>query len=220
LYIIFLGAPGAGKGTQAAGVAEEFGLVSIATGDLFRQAVERGDDLGKKVREFMAKGVLVPNEITVQMVLNKLAAPESGKGAILDGFPRNLGQAEALDEAFKKKKQKIDSVVYIKVEEKELIRRLSGRWVCRSCQSPYSIQGALTEEQKKCARCGGELYQRPDDNLETIKNRLKVYFSETAPLISYYRNSGRLIEVDGEGAVGEITQRIIQALRKKTCKNK
>ena len=215
MYIIFLGAPGAGKGTQAIGVAKEFGLISIATGDLFRQAVERGDDLGKKVKEYMEKGTLVPNEITVQMALNKLSEPESQNGVILDGFPRNLGQAEALDEAFEKENKKIDSVVYIKVEEQELIRRLSGRWVCRSCQSPYSIQGALTEEQKKCSKCGGELYQRPDDNLETIKNRLKVYFNETAPLIEYYRNTGRLVEVDGEGEVGEITQRIIKALREK-----
>ncbi|NLT28283.1 MAG: adenylate kinase [Dehalococcoidales bacterium] len=215
MYIIFLGAPGAGKGTQAIGVAKEFGLISIATGDLFRQAVERGDDLGKKVKEYMEKGTLVPNEITVQMVLNKLSEPESQNGVILDGFPRNLGQAEALDEAFEKENKKIDSVVYIKVDEQELIRRLSGRWVCRSCQSPYSIQGALTEEQKKCSKCGGELYQRPDDNLETIKNRLKVYFNETAPLIEYYRNTGRLVEVDGEGEVGEITQRIIKALREK-----
>jgi adenylate kinase len=215
MYIIFLGAPGAGKGTQAIGVAKEFGLISIATGDLFRQAVERGDDLGKKVKEYMEKGTLVPNEITVQMVLNKLSEPESQNGVILDGFSRNLGQAEALDEAFEKENKKIDSVVYIKVEEQELIRRLSGRWVCRSCQSPYSIQGALTEEQKKCSKCGGELYQRPDDNLETIKNRLKVYFNETAPLIEYYRNTGRLVEVDGEGEVGEITQRIIKALREK-----
>ena len=215
MYIIFLGAPGAGKGTQAIGVAKEFGLISIATGDLFRQAVERGDDLGKKVKEYMEKGTLVPNEITVQMVLNKLSEPESQNGVILDGFPRNLGQAEALDEAFEKENKKIDSVVYIKVEEQELIRRLRGRWVCRSCQSPYSIQGALTEEQKKCSKCGGELYQRPDDNLETIKNRLKVYFNETAPLIEYYRNTGRLVEVDGEGEVGEITQRIIKALREK-----
>ena len=215
MYIIFLGAPGAGKGTQAIGVAEEFGLISIATGDLFRQAVEQGDDLGKKVKEYIEKGILVPNEITVQMVLNKLSEPESQSGVILDGFPRNLGQAEALDEAFEKENKKIDSVVYIKVEEQELIRRLSGRWVCRSCQSPYSIKGALTEEQKKCSKCGGELYQRPDDNLETIKNRLKVYFNETAPLIEYYRNTGKLVEVDGEGEVGEITQRIIKALREK-----
>ena len=215
MNLVLLGPPGAGKGTQAIGVAKEFGLISIATGDLFRQAVERGDDLGKKVKEYMEKGTLVPNEITVQMVLNKLSEPESQNGVILDGFPRNLGQAEALDEAFEKENKKIDSVVYIKVEEQELIRRLSGRWVCRSCQSPYSIQGALTEEQKKCSKCGGELYQRLDDNLETIKNRLKVYFNETAPLIEYYRNTGRLVEVDGEGEVGEITQRIIKALREK-----
>ncbi len=215
MYIVFLGAPGAGKGTQAASVAAEFGLVSIASGDLFRQAVERGDELGKKVKEYMEKGILVPNEITVQMVLNKLAAPESQNGVILDGFPRNLAQAEALDEAFRKQKKDIDKVIYIKVEEKELVRRLSGRWVCRSCQAPYSIEGTLTQEQNRCPKCDGELYQRPDDNIETIRNRLEVYFSETAPLIEYYRNSGRLIEVDGEGEVAEITKRITEALRRK-----
>ncbi|MFA5629663.1 MAG: adenylate kinase [Dehalococcoidales bacterium] len=213
MYIIFLGAPGAGKGTQAIEVAKEFGLVSIATGDLFRQAVEREDELGKKVREYMEKGVLVPNEITVQMVLGKLSAIENQNGVILDGFPRNLIQAEALDEAFKKENKNIDSVVYIKVEEGELVRRLSGRWVCRCCQLPYRISGTLTEEHKKCSSCDGELYQRPDDNLETIKNRLRVYFTETAPLIEYYRKSDRLIEVDGEGEVEEITQRIVAALR-------
>jgi adenylate kinase len=215
VYIVFLGAPGAGKGTQAANVARGFGLVSIASGDLFRQAVERGDELGKKVKEYIEKGALVPNEITVQMVLNKLAAPESRNGVILDGFPRNLKQAEALDEAFKKQNKNIDRVIYIKVEEKELVRRLSGRWVCRSCQSPYSFGGTLKEEQKKCRKCEGELYQRSDDNVETVKNRLKVYFTETAPLIEYYRQSGRLIEVDGVGDVEEITKRINNALRKK-----
>ncbi|MDD4873429.1 MAG: adenylate kinase [Dehalococcoidales bacterium] len=215
MYIVFLGAPGAGKGTQATSVAKEFGLVSIASGDLFRQAVVRGDELGKKVKEYMAKGVLVPSEITVQMVLNKLDAPESLNGVIFDGFPRNLKQAEALDEALKKQNKKIDKVVYIKVEEKELVRRLGGRWVCHSCQAPCTIEGILAIEQRKCRKCGGELYQRPDDNRETIKNRLKVYFTETAPLIEYYRQSGRLIEVEGEGNVEEITKRINSALRKK-----
>jgi adenylate kinase len=216
VYIVFLGAPGAGKGTQASIVAEEFGLVSIASGDLFRQAVERGDELGKKVKEYMEKGVLVPNEITVQMVLNKLNAPESRNGVVFDGFPRNLNQAEALDKAFEKQNKKIDKVIYIKVEEKELVRRLCGRWVCRSCQSPFTIEGIPSKEQKKCRKCSGDLYQRPDDNAETIKNRLKVYFTETAPLIDYYRQSGKLVEVDGEGDVGEITKRINSALRKKT----
>ncbi len=215
MYIVFLGAPGAGKGTQAAGVANEFGLISIASGDLFRQAVERGDELGLKVKNYMAQGILVPNEITVQMVLNKLAEPESQNGVILDGFPRNLNQAEALDAAFKEQNKKIDSVIYIKVEEKELVSRLCGRWVCRNCQTPYSIKENIDEGMKKCPKCVGDLYQRPDDNIATIKNRLKVYFTETAPLIEYYRQTDRLIEVNGEGAVEEITKRITSALRKK-----
>lgn len=213
MCIIFLGAPGAGKGTQAVRVAQELGLVHIASGDLFRQAVSRGDELGLKVKNYMEKGMLVPNEVTIGMILEKVS--QSRGGIILDGFPRNLGQAEALDEAFRKRNKIIDKVVYIKVPEAELMRRLSGRWLCRNCQMPYNRQSSPPKVWNRCDRCGGELYQRPDDRPETVKKRLKIYFNETAPLVEYYRQRDKLLEVDGEGSVEKVTRRIIQNLNRR-----
>ncbi len=215
MYIVFLGAPGAGKGTQAANVARELGLVPIASGDLFRQAVERGDELGKRVKSYLEKGMLVPDEITVRMVLERMSALDCQGGVIFDGFPRNLKQAEALEEALKRQGKSIDWVVYIKVSEKELIKRVSRRWVCRSCQTPCYSMTSHPKTRKKCKLCGGELYQRPDDDSETVKKRLDVYFTETTPLIEYYRQTGRLLEVDGEGGIDDITGRITSVLRKK-----
>jgi adenylate kinase len=215
VYIVFLGAPGVGKGTQAANVARELSLVHIASGDLFRQAVERGDELGKKVKSYLEKGMLVPDEITVQMVLERMSASDCQGGVIFDGFPRNLRQAEALDEALKKQHKGIDWVVYIKVSENELIKRLSRRWVCRNCQAPCYSVTSHPKTGGKCKLCGGELYQRPDDDSKTVKKRLDVYFTETTPIIEYYRQAGKLLEVDGEGSVDDITGRITRALRKK-----
>jgi len=213
VYIVFLGAPGAGKGTQAANTARELGLTTIASGDLFRQAIERGDELGLKVKDYLEKGVLVSDEITAQVVLERMSSPGCRDGVVFDGFPRNLKQAEVLDEALKRQNKIIDWVVYIKVSDKELIKRLSGRLVCRQCQAPYCKETACTED--KCQKCGGELYQRPDDNIETVKRRLKVYFNETAPLIEYYRKSGKLLEVDGEGSVDKVTRMITGVLRER-----
>ena len=213
MYIIFLGAPGAGKGTQAVMLAEKMNLVQVASGDLFRQALAQETELGKKAKSYMDKGQLVPNEITIQMVLDRLAEPDCEKGALLDGFPRNTGQAEALDEALAKQKKAIDRVVYIKVSEGELLKRLSGRWICRDCQAPYHEVDSPPKVAGKCDRCGGELYQRPDDNVETVKKRLEVYFAETSPLIDYYRRAGKLLEVNGEGSTAEVNQRIASALR-------
>jgi adenylate kinase len=191
MYIIFLGAPGAGKGTQAARLAEEMGLVHIATGDLFRQALERGTELGLKAKSYMEKGTLVPDQITISLVLERLAAQDSSRGAILDGFPRNLEQAGALDKALAQNGRAIDKVVYIKVAEEELLRRLSGRWICRKCQTPYHITDSPPRVPGRCDKCGGELYQRPDDREESVRKRLEVYFAETAPLIDYYRDRRR-----------------------------
>jgi len=214
LYIIFLGAPGAGKGTQAEAVARKLNLVHIASGDLFRQALEQGTELGLRAKSYMEKGVLVPDEITIQMVLERLAALEGEAGVILDGFPRNLEQAKALDQALAQQSKAIDKVVYIKVSEEELLKRLSGRWICRHCQAVYNIIESAPQVWGKCDKCGGELYQRPDDTPQTVKKRLEVYFAETAPLVSYYAQSGKLLEVDGEGSIDEVTQRIITALHK------
>jgi len=212
VYIILLGAPGAGKGTQAVMLAEKLGAVQVASGDLFRQALAQETELGKKAKEYMDKGQLVPNEITIQMVLDRLAKPDCAKGALLDGFPRNIGQAEALDKALEEQSKAIDKVVYIKVSEDELLKRLSGRWICRSCQAPYHEVDSPPNVAGKCDRCGGELYQRDDDNVETVKKRLEVYFAETSPLIDYYRKAGKLLEIDGEGSTDEVNRRIVAAL--------
>lgn len=211
--IIFVGAPGAGKGTQASMVAQKLNLVHISSGDLFRQALEQGTELGKQAKAYMEKGVLVPDGITIQMVMERLSAPDAEKGVILDGFPRNLPQAEALDSALAKQGKTIDKVAYIGVAEAELLRRLSNRWLCRQCQAVYNMVNSPPKLEGKCDRCGGELYQRPDDEPKTVKKRLDVYFAETAPLIAYYRRQGKLLEVEGEGGVAEITRRIVSALQ-------
>ena len=212
MYIIFLGAPGVGKGTQVAIAARELNLVHIASGDLFRQAVEQETELGMQAKSYMEKGILVPDEITIRMVLERLSAPDYESGAILDGFPRNLNQAEALDTALAQQTRAIDKVVYIKVGDEELMRRLSGRWICPSCQAPYHTTNSPPKVEGRCDRCGSELQKRPDDTAETIKKRLEVYFAQTAPLIDYYRRSGKLLEVDGTGSVDEVGKRVVSAL--------
>jgi len=214
VYIILLGAPGAGKGTQAAYLAQKLNLVHIATGDLFRQAIEQGTELGIQAKSYMEKGVLGPDELTIRMVFERLSAPDCESGVVFDGFPRNLKQAEALDEALARQAKAIDRVVYIKVSEEELLKRLSGRWICRNCQTPYHAINSPPEVWGKCDKCGGELYQRPDDTVETVKKRLQVYFVQTAPLIDYYTRAGKLVEVDGEGGIDKVGDRIIVALRR------
>ena len=212
MYIILLGAPGAGKGTQAVYVAQKLNLVHIATGDLFRQAIEQGTELGIRVKSYMEKGVLVPNEITIGTILERMSAPDCESGVVLDGFPRNLEQAEALDKALAKQAKAVDRVVYIKVSEEELLKRLSGRRICRDCQTPYNIIDSPPNVWGKCDECDGELYQRPDDAVETVKKRLQVYFTQTAPLIDYYTQADKLTEVDGEGDVDGVGGRIIAVL--------
>lgn len=213
MYIILLGAPGAGKGTQAAYLAQKLNLVHIATGDLFRQAIEQGTELGIQAKSYMEKGILGPDELTIRMVFERLSAPDCESGVVFDGFPRNLKQAEALDEALARQAKAIDRVVYIKVSEEELLKRLSGRWICRNCQTPYHAINSPPEVWGKCDKCGGELYQRPDDTVETVKKRLQVYFAQTTPLIDYYNQADKLTEVDGEGGIDEVGGRMIIALR-------
>jgi adenylate kinase len=193
-------------------VAQKLNMVHISSGDLFRQALEQGTELGKQVKTYIEKGTLVPDEITIQMVMERLSTSDSENGVILDGFPRNLPQAEALDGATAERGKTIDKAVYIKVSEEELIKRLSGRWLCRQCQAVYNTVNSPPKMEGKCDKCGGELYQRPDDKPETVKNRLDVYFAETAPLIDYYRRQGTLMTVEGEGSVEEVTRRIVAAL--------
>jgi len=204
--------PGVGKGTQAASVAQELNLTHIASGDLFRQAIEQGSELGLRAKSYIDEGTLVPDSITIGMILKRISAPDCEGGVILDGFPRNLKQAEALDKALAEQARAIDKVVYIKVSEGELLKRLSGRWVCRNCQALYHIVNSPPKVWGKCDKCGGELYQRPDDTPETVKKRLEVYFSQTAPIIDYYTRAGKLLEVDGEGRIDEVSRRIVATL--------
>jgi len=216
VYIVFLGAPGAGKGTQASIVAQKLGLAHIASGDLFRQAVEQGTELGIQAQSYMEKGKLVPDEVTIRMVLEHISALDCESGIILDGFPRNLEQAKALDKALTEQNKSIDKVVFIKVSEEELLKRLSGRWICRNCQAPYHNISSPPMVEGRCDKCGGELYQRPDDTVETVKKRLEVYFAQTTPLIDYYSRGGKLLELDGEGSVDEVSERIISALQRES----
>jgi adenylate kinase len=214
VYLILLGAPGAGKGTQAGKLTEKLKLVQVASGDLFRQALQKQTPLGLQAKSYMEKGQLVPDDITIQMVLERLAAPDVKNGAILDGFPRSIGQAQALDKALAGQSKAIDKVVYIKVAEAELLKRLGGRWICRNCQAPYHEVDSPPKVKGKCDRCGGELYQRADDNPETVKKRLGVYFAETAPLVDYYKKAGKLVEVESVGGPDAVNKKIIAALKK------
>ncbi len=220
MYIVFLGAPGAGKGTHAAEVGEKLKLAHIATGDMFREAQKKGTALGLKAREYMEKGMLVPDEITATMLLERISAPDCQHGVILDGFPRNLAQAEALDSALAKQSRAIDRVVYIKVSEEELLKRLGGRWICRQCQTPYHEISSPPKVAGRCDRCGGELYQRDDDTPATVKERLKVFFAQTAPLIDHYSRGGKLVEVDGEGTIEEVRQRILDGIENRLVRRR
>jgi adenylate kinase len=213
INIVFLGAPGAGKGTQAANVAQELNLVHIATGDLFRQAQSQDTELARQAKYYMEKGQLVPDEITIKMVLERISEPDCANGVIFDGFPRNLNQAEALDKALGDQGKVVNKVVYIKVAGQELLKRLTGRWICRKCQTPYHEVNSPPKVVGVCDKCGGELYQRADDKEETIKERLQVYFNETAALIDYYSRKGKLLEIEGEGKVEEVSKRITASLK-------
>ena len=220
MYVVFLGAPGAGKGTQAAEVAKALKLAHIATGDMFREAQKKGSKLALEAKIYMEKGLLVPDEITIKMVQERISALDCKNGVIFDGFPRNLAQAQALDKAMAEQSKAIDKVVYIKVSEGELLKRLGGRWICRQCQTPYHEIASPPKIKGKCDKCGGELYQRSDDVPETIKERLKVFFAQTAPLIDYYTKTGKLLEVNGEGSMDEIKQRILNAVGKKSTRRR
>ena len=214
MHIVLLGAPGSGKGTQAGIISQRLGAAHIASGDLFREAVNRGDELGRQVKSYMEKGLLVPDEITIRVISERLAASDCGQGFILDGFPRTVKQAKALDEALRQRGEEVEKVVYIKVSKEELVRRLGGRFTCRNCQTPYHEINSPPEVAGRCDRCGGELYQRPDDSPQTVRKRLKVYFAETAPVIDYYRKARKLVEIDGERGVEEVAQELIAVLTK------
>lgn len=212
MYIIMLGAPGAGKGTQADILSKEMNLPHIASGDLFRQALEGKTELGVLAKSYMEKGNLIPDEITIKMILERINLPDYASGCVLDGFPRTLEQAEALDKLLSERSEE-SLAVYIKVPEEELVKRLSGRWICRDCQAPYHVVTSPPKIPGKCDRCGGELYQRPDDKEETVRERLKVFFAQTVPILDYYRKQNKLIEVNGNLGIQEVAKEILSGLR-------
>ena len=212
MYIVMLGAPGSGKGTQADILCREAGLQHVASGDLFRQALEKKTELGLLAKAYMERGELVPDEITIKLVLERINAPDCISGCLFDGFPRTLEQAKALDKSFTTQNRSIDKVIYTRVPDEELIKRLSGRWLCRVCQMPYHIVSSPPKLPGKCDKCGGELYQRPDDKEETVRERLKVFLVQTTPLIEYYRKQNKLIEVDGNLGIQEVAKEIAEAL--------
>jgi len=215
MFLVLLGAPGAGKGTQASFISQNLGLTHIASGDLFRQAVDKGTKLGQSAKAYMDKGMLVPDEVTIQVVSERLSEPDCREGCVFDGFPRTLGQAKALDKALADQGKAIDKAMYIEVVEEELLKRLSGRWICRQCQAPYHEITLPPRAPGKCDKCGGELYQRSDDTVETVKERLKVYFAQTTPLLGYYEAEGKLIRVDGGLGIEKVAGEIIGALKPK-----
>ena len=212
MFIVLLGAPGAGKGTQASVISQKLNLPHLATGDLFRLAVQKGSKLGQIVKGYMDKGLLAPDEMTIQVVSERLSEPDCKNGCLLDGFPRTVTQAKALDKALAECGKALDMGLYIEVPEQALLKRLLGRWICRQCQTPYHEVSSPPKVKGKCDKCGGELYQRADDTEATVKERLKVYFAQTMPVLDYYQKQGKLVKVDGKKQIEEVSGDIAKIL--------
>jgi adenylate kinase len=211
--LVLVGPPGAGKGTQAQFIAEHLHVPKISTGDIFRANVGQGTELGLLAKSYMDRGDLVPDDVTINMVRLRLAEPDALHGFLLDGFPRTVPQAQTLDDMLADAGVKLDVVLELVVEKDEVIRRLSGRRTCRTCNHIWHVEFDPPAEEGICDLDGGELYQRDDDKPETIANRLDVYDKDTAPLVNYYAERGLLIGVDATGPVDDVTQRAIDALR-------
>ena len=213
MYILLMGPPGAGKGTQAERMIEEYKIPHISTGDMFRYAVKKGTELGKEASRYMQAGQLVPDVVTIGIVRDGLAKPECKEGFILDGFPRTLDQAEALDGILSDLTIKLTAVVDIFVADSEIIERVTGRRICRSCGATYHIKFNQTKVDGICDKCGGILYQRDDDKEETVKKRLQVYHEQTKPLIEYYQKQGIYLPIPGDRPIGEVFQDINDKLK-------
>jgi len=220
VYLVLLGPPGSGKGTQAERLKEQLGLPHVASGDLFRENVGNETELGLLAKVYMDRGQLVPDDVTIAMVRERLRQLDCDDGVILDGFPRTLAQAQALDKMLAGTGRALAGVLYINLPDEETVRRLSGRWICGQCQTPYHVVFSPPAEEGMCDECGGELYQRDDDKPETVRARLRVYHEQTAPLIDYYRRaspsagSGRslLVEVDGAGDIETVSAALLDAI--------
>lgn len=212
MYIVLLGPPGAGKGTQAQRIAEATKLLHISTGDMFRENVKNGTELGKLAETYMSKGELVPDEVTIKMLLERISRPDAAEGAMFDGFPRNVVQAEALDSALAGKGAKIDRALLISVRDDELVARLGGRWICRSCGRLYHERNDPPKQAGVCDIDQGELYQREDDRPEVVASRLEKQ-KPPAALIDHYRNAGVLKEINGEQPLDTVTSLLLEAIR-------
>lgn len=213
VYLIFIGPPGAGKGTQAAMLEKELGLKQVSSGDLFRENLKNQTELGLLAKSYMDRGELVPDEVTIRMVQDRMQRPDCARGVILDGFPRTLQQASALDAMLTAQGCKIDLTPVLTVNDDELIARLTGRRVCRNCGATYHVQFNPPRSEGVCDACGGELYQRSDDSPETVHNRLYVYYKQTSPLIGYYYAHGLTPFIDGSQAIEVVRQALLDAIQ-------
>ncbi|WP_026512595.1 MULTISPECIES: adenylate kinase [unclassified Butyrivibrio] len=212
MKIIMLGAPGAGKGTQAKMIAEKFNIPHISTGDIFRANIKNGTELGKKAKEYMDKGQLVPDELTVEILLDRVAADDCKNGYVLDGFPRTIPQADVLDKELTKLGDKVDFAINVDVPDENIVRRMSGRRACLKCGATYHIEHIPPKQEGICDKCGSELVQRDDDKPETVQNRLSVYHEQTQPLIDYYNKKNILKSVDGTKDMQEVFSDIVNIL--------
>lgn len=214
MRLILVGPPGAGKGTQAVRLAAHYSMPHISTGDIFRANIKNATELGKRAQAFMDKGELVPDSVTNEMVRDRLSQADAAKGFLLDGFPRNTAQADELNKILIEKSMPLDAVLELKIENSEIIRRLSGRRTCRNCSASFHIEYEKPKVAGVCDACQGELYQREDDKEEVIARRLEVYTEQTAPIIDYYKKAGLLRSISALGDVSEITQLAIKSLTK------
>lgn len=210
--VILLGAPGAGKGTQAQFLEHHTGLVHVASGDLFRVSLRRGTELGMLAKSYMDRGELVPDEVVIRMIIERISQQDCAAGVIFDGFPRTSDQARALDSELVEHDRKINYVLYLRVPDDVLLRRIAGRQTCKTCGYIYNIYYFPSKRADVCDHCGGKLYQRNDDTIETARHRLQVYFAQTMPLIEYYREQGNLIEIDGQREISLVTEVMTTAL--------
>jgi len=215
MRLVLLGAPGAGKGTQAKKLIERYSIPQISTGDILRKAVQDGTPLGKEAKSYMDRGELVPDSVVIGIIKERLKEDDCKKGYILDGFPRNVAQAKALDEMLSSLNSPLDYAISIDVPFDELMKRLTGRRTCKSCGQMYNIYFSPPKNNGICDKCGGDLYQRDDDKEETIRKRLEVYEAQTAPVIGYYREKGILKSVPGTGEIDDIFNKIISILEKR-----